>query len=66
MDVENDFGNLGHVPPESAVTIGRNTHSVCKSSQARPSSGHLLPPRRRSHSGAVVFTITWKTHPREY
>ena len=25
MDVASDYGNLGHVPPEWAVTIGRNT-----------------------------------------
>ena len=26
MAVAADYGNLGHVPPEWAVTIGRNTH----------------------------------------
>lgn len=55
------FGNLGHVPAEWAVTIGRTTHScahaLAPGAPGRPSSGQLQPtrppsatiPRNRAH-----------------
>ena len=41
----NDFGNLGHVPPEWAVTIGRNTRCRIRNPIQQADTPIIIRPR---------------------